>query len=74
MSACAVAGFDRSDFLMTLSRLNAYGLIHVVEKAPHTRRSGGLTAVREHTDFDRIERIFISPSFEKLMMFLEQDV
>jgi hypothetical protein len=74
LSACAVAGFDRSDFLMTLSRLNAYGLIHVVEKAPHRSRSGGLTAVREHTGFDRIERIFISPPFEKLMTFLEQDV
>ncbi len=73
LSACAGASFDRRDLFMTLSRLEAHGLIQVVEKAPGTRRSGGRTIVREHKGLDRIERIFVSPPFQKLMRFLGMD-
>jgi hypothetical protein len=72
-SAARQAGFDRRDLFMTLSRLEAHGLIQVVEKAAGTRRSGSRTIVREHKGLDRIERIFVSPPFQKLMRFLDMD-
>lgn len=64
---------DRRDLFMTLSRLEAHGLIQVVEKAAGTRRSGGRPIVREHSGLDRIERIFVSPPFQKLMKSLQLD-
>jgi len=71
LAVCGDLKLDRRDVFMMLARLEAYGLVQVVEKTPQKQSRG--RERREKRGVERIERILVSPAFYKLMRFLELD-
>jgi len=57
---CGDLKLDRRDVFMLLARLEAHGLVQVVEKSLQKKRRG--RERREKRGVERIERILVSPA------------